>query len=210
MTPLDRRYSMARYLKRGMDASAIKAADAKVRETVETILAEVEARRDAAVRELSQKFDNWSPPAFKLTAPEIERAISRLRKRARDDLHVPPAQGRARRHKVRAGAGAQFREEAEGDAARSRGRDAARRRARSPPHPGQFDRLLRAGWTLSDGRLGAYVDRDRARGGRETHCRLRTAVQGRAAPRDRRRHALRPRRRHLRAPRRAGGAPPGA
>jgi len=77
---------MARYLKRGMDASAIKAADAKVRETVETILAEVEARRDAAVRELSQKFDNWSPPSFKLTAPEIERAISQLGKRDLDDM----------------------------------------------------------------------------------------------------------------------------
>ena len=35
---------MARWLKRGMDASAIKAADAKVRETVEQILADVEAR----------------------------------------------------------------------------------------------------------------------------------------------------------------------
>ena len=52
---------MARYLKRGMDASAIKAADAKVRETVEGILAEIEAGRDAAVRELSRKFDKWSP-----------------------------------------------------------------------------------------------------------------------------------------------------
>src|SRR3984893_4144976 len=70
---------MARYLKHGMDASAIKAADAKVRETVENILAEVEARRDAAVRELSQKFDNWSPPSFKLTAPEIERAQAQVR-----------------------------------------------------------------------------------------------------------------------------------
>ena len=59
---------MAQYLKRGMDASAVKAADAKVRETVEAILADVEARGDAAVRELSQKFDNWSPPSFKLTA----------------------------------------------------------------------------------------------------------------------------------------------
>src|SRR5258707_1025097 len=35
---------MARYLKRGMDASAIKAADAKVRETVEGILADIAAR----------------------------------------------------------------------------------------------------------------------------------------------------------------------
>ena len=65
---------MAHYLKRGMDASAIKAADAKVRETVEKILADVEARRDAAVRDLSQKFDGWLPASFKLTASETERA----------------------------------------------------------------------------------------------------------------------------------------
>src|SRR5437588_8076912 len=85
---------MARYLKRGMDASAIKAADAKVRETVENILAEVEARRDAAVRELSQKFDNWSPPSFKLTADEIERAIGQVRKRDLDDIKFAQAQVR--------------------------------------------------------------------------------------------------------------------
>jgi len=40
-----------------MDASAIKAADAKVRETVERILAEVESEGDAAVRRLSEQFD---------------------------------------------------------------------------------------------------------------------------------------------------------
>jgi len=45
---------MARYLKRGMDASAVRAADTKVRETVESILAQVEAGRDAvaAIRQL--------------------------------------------------------------------------------------------------------------------------------------------------------------
>src|SRR6266542_1827430 len=85
---------MARYLKRGMDAGAIKAADAKVRETVERILAEVEARRDAAVRELSQRFDNWSPPSFKLNANEIERAISRVAKRDLDDIKFAQAQVR--------------------------------------------------------------------------------------------------------------------
>src|SRR3989441_3778045 len=85
---------MARYLKRGMDASAIKAADAKVRETVENILAEVEARRDVAVRELSQKFDNWSPPSSKLTPPEIERAISQAGKRDLDDIKFAEAQVR--------------------------------------------------------------------------------------------------------------------
>ena len=85
---------MARYLKRGMDASAIKAADAKVRETVESILAEVEARRDAAVRELSQRFDGWSPPSFKLTAAEIERAIGEVAKRDLDDIKFAQAQVR--------------------------------------------------------------------------------------------------------------------
>jgi sulfopropanediol 3-dehydrogenase len=85
---------MARFLKRGMDASAIKAADAKVRETVESILAEVEARRDAAVRELSQRFDGWSPPSFKLDAGEIDRAISRVGKRDLDDIKFAQAQVR--------------------------------------------------------------------------------------------------------------------
>ena len=55
---------MARHLKRGRDASEVAANDAKVRATVEGILADVETRGDAAVRELSKKFDQWSPAAF--------------------------------------------------------------------------------------------------------------------------------------------------
>jgi sulfopropanediol 3-dehydrogenase len=85
---------MARYLKRGMDASAVKAADTKVRETVESILAQVEAGRDAAVRSLSQKFDNWAPATFKLSAEEIERAIGEVRKRDLDDIKFAQAQVR--------------------------------------------------------------------------------------------------------------------
>ena len=85
---------MPRYLKRGMDLSAIKAADAKVRETVEAILAEVEASRDKAVRALSEKFDGWSPASFKLSANEIERAVGRLRKRELDDIKFAQAQVR--------------------------------------------------------------------------------------------------------------------
>ena len=54
---------MARWLKRGMDASAIKAADAKVRETVEGILADVEARGDTAIRELSKRVARLVPLA---------------------------------------------------------------------------------------------------------------------------------------------------
>ena len=85
---------MVRHLKRGMDASAIKAADAKVRETVELILADIEARKDAAVRDLSQKFDNWAPASFKLSPAEIESAIGQVKKRDLDDIKFAQAQVR--------------------------------------------------------------------------------------------------------------------
>jgi sulfopropanediol 3-dehydrogenase len=85
---------MARYLKRGMDASAIRAADDQVRKTVENILAEVEARRDAAVRDLSEKFDKWAPKDFKLSPQEIERAIAEVPKRDLDDVRFAQAQVR--------------------------------------------------------------------------------------------------------------------
>ena len=85
---------MPRHLKRGMDASAIKEADAKVRETVEQILADIDARKDAAVRELSQKFDNWSPASFKLSPAEVERAIGQVKQRDLDDIKFAQAQVR--------------------------------------------------------------------------------------------------------------------
>src|SRR6476619_6430485 len=83
--------AMPRYLKRGMDASAIKAADAKVRSTVESILAEVEAGRDQAVRALSEKFDNWSPERFRLSAADMERTFEKLPKRDLDDIRLAQA-----------------------------------------------------------------------------------------------------------------------
>src|SRR5262245_44264908 len=85
---------MARYLKRGLDAGAIKAADAKVRETVENILADIEARGEQAVRDLSKKFDSWAPESFRLTPQEVERAVGKVTKRALDDNKSAQAQVR--------------------------------------------------------------------------------------------------------------------
>ena len=85
---------MARYLKRGMDASAIKAADANVRETVESILAQVEERKEVAIRELSEKFDKWSPKDFHLSPAEVERAIAQVPKRDIEDIKFAQAQVR--------------------------------------------------------------------------------------------------------------------
>jgi sulfopropanediol 3-dehydrogenase len=92
---------MPRFLKRGMDAGAIKAADAKVRETVEQILAQIEARGDDAVRTLSEQFDKWSPPSFKLSPQEIEKAIGQVAKRDLDDIKFAQAQVRGFAQKQR-------------------------------------------------------------------------------------------------------------
>ncbi|OGA51079.1 MAG: histidinol dehydrogenase [Betaproteobacteria bacterium RIFCSPLOWO2_12_FULL_62_13] len=63
---------MATQLKRRIDETHSDAADLQVRQTVERILAEVEARGDQAVRDLSEKFDRWSPPGFRLSKEDID------------------------------------------------------------------------------------------------------------------------------------------
>ncbi|WP_394833410.1 histidinol dehydrogenase [Pendulispora rubella] len=77
---------MAKYLKRGRDA-ALRAEDAtKVRNTVEGILSDIEARGDEAVRELSVKFDHWDRDDYRLTAAEIRECMSQLSARDLDDI----------------------------------------------------------------------------------------------------------------------------
>ena len=50
---------MAAWLKRGVTAEARADLDRKVRDTVEATLTDIEQRGDAAVRDLSVKFDGW-------------------------------------------------------------------------------------------------------------------------------------------------------
>ena len=85
---------MARYLKKGKVAAEVAESDAKVRATVEAILADIEARGDAAVRELSEKFDDWSPPSFRLTAEEIEAAIDQVPEQDVEDIRFAQEQVR--------------------------------------------------------------------------------------------------------------------
>lgn len=68
--------------------------DAKICNSVETILADIEARGDEAVRELSQKFDGYSPPSFKLSASEIEALMQKVS--ARDMADIKFAQDQVR------------------------------------------------------------------------------------------------------------------
>jgi len=82
------------YLKQGKDPAARAEADRQVRETVERILADVDARGDAAVRELSQKFDGWSPKDFFLSPAEVREAIAKVPARDIQDIAFPQTQVR--------------------------------------------------------------------------------------------------------------------
>lgn len=83
---------MAEYLKRGKPAEERAEDDAKVRGTVEGILADIEARGDAAVRELSAKFDGYEPEAFRLSASEIEAAMQKVSSREMADIRFAQTQ----------------------------------------------------------------------------------------------------------------------
>ena len=69
---------MARQIKNAALAATQDEADAKVRDTVEAIIADVRARGDVAVRELSEKFDKWSPPSFRLSDAEIAALVAKV------------------------------------------------------------------------------------------------------------------------------------
>jgi sulfopropanediol 3-dehydrogenase len=69
---------MAEYLKVGLSENEKAEENAKVRAIVEATLADIEARGDAAVTEMSKKFDNWERRTFRLSEAEIEACLARM------------------------------------------------------------------------------------------------------------------------------------
>jgi sulfopropanediol 3-dehydrogenase len=85
---------MAKHLKRSRDAVQRAEDDTKVRATVEGILGDIEKRGDAAVRDLSIKFDQWDRKDYRLTDAEIKDCMSQLSARNIDDIKFAQAQVR--------------------------------------------------------------------------------------------------------------------
>lgn len=86
---------MARWLKTARSEQERQEDEAKVRAVVEATLADIAKRGDTAVRELSEKFDNWSPGRFKLSEEEIEQALAELDAADLDDIRFAQAQIRS-------------------------------------------------------------------------------------------------------------------
>jgi sulfopropanediol 3-dehydrogenase len=85
---------MAIWLKRGAESEAVKSHDRTVREAVEKILADIEARGDAAVRELSIKFDKLDREDFRLSQQEIDDCYAQLSERDIADIRFAQEQVR--------------------------------------------------------------------------------------------------------------------
>jgi len=85
---------MAEYLKRGRSAEDVAVEDARVRQTVEQALGEIESRGNTAVRELSERFDNWSPESFRLTDSEIQDCLDQVPEKTLDDIRFAQTQVR--------------------------------------------------------------------------------------------------------------------
>jgi sulfopropanediol 3-dehydrogenase len=83
---------MATFLKRRIDKTVTDANEAKVRRTVESILQDVAARGDAAVRELSEKFDKWSPASFRLSRGDLDAIVAKVSPDTIADIKFAQAQ----------------------------------------------------------------------------------------------------------------------
>ena len=59
------------YIKKGIDEKQRIEDNAKVKKIVEETLSKIENEGDKYIRELSKKFDNYSPSSFKLSENQI-------------------------------------------------------------------------------------------------------------------------------------------
>lgn len=85
---------MAEWLKRGATAQARADSDRQVRDTVEGLLADIEARGDDAIRDLSVKFDGWDREDYRLTQAEIQDCMDQLTSQDLKDIEFAQTQVR--------------------------------------------------------------------------------------------------------------------
>ena len=74
------------YLKKGIAEQERSAENEKVKNIVEETLKKIEQKGDLYIRELSEKFDNYSPKSFKLSDSDIKNLISNVSEDDIDDI----------------------------------------------------------------------------------------------------------------------------
>mgnify|MGYP002398700930 FL=1 len=83
---------MSIILKQGKSQTEIQETDQKVQETVKSIINDVAKRGEAAVRELSIKFDNWNPESFRLSQEQIDKIVASVPETVKEDIRFAQEQ----------------------------------------------------------------------------------------------------------------------
>jgi len=83
-----------KYLKQGKTDAAKAIDDAQVSEIVKSTLKAIEARGDEAVREFSEKFDNYTPKSFKLSPAEVDSLVQKVSPQDLEDIKFAQEQVR--------------------------------------------------------------------------------------------------------------------
>ncbi|MCY3889568.1 MAG: histidinol dehydrogenase [bacterium] len=66
--------------------------DPELAERVRLLIADIEVRGEAAVREMSREFDNWDPEQFQLTSERIEEVVAGVDPGTLDDIRFAQTQ----------------------------------------------------------------------------------------------------------------------
>jgi sulfopropanediol 3-dehydrogenase len=85
---------MITVIKSGRQVEDSAADQKKTQHIVEGILDDIRARKDDAIRELSKKFDNWSPSSFRLSDDQIQEIISSVSDQTIHDIKWAQSQVR--------------------------------------------------------------------------------------------------------------------
>ena len=83
------------YLKKGIDEKQRTEDNEKVKQVVEETLSKIESEGDNYIRELSKKFDNYSPPSFKLTENQIAELMNEVSDDDKEDIKFAQKQVRS-------------------------------------------------------------------------------------------------------------------
>jgi sulfopropanediol 3-dehydrogenase len=83
-----------RHLKFARSLEARAQDDAKTRAVVESTLKDIELRGDSAVRDLSEKFDNYSPASFRLSDSDVDALMAKVTPREMADIKFAQQQVR--------------------------------------------------------------------------------------------------------------------
>jgi len=86
--------TVAHHLKQGRTPEQATADANTARDIVKAILEDVKKRGETALREISEKFDKWSPTSFRVSDREIEGCLSQLSRRNIDDIKFAQQQVR--------------------------------------------------------------------------------------------------------------------